>query len=269
VTWNGQLNTVEQLWDSPDLVTWDGQLNTVECGYRYSDSRIAICRGDGLGHSSYGSCVGKFAETCPGSLWYVSCADVQKVKGPTTTPAPTAPAEATATTEATAEATTEAPADDATTEATAEATTEAPADDAATEATAEATTEAPADDATAEATAEATTEAPTDDATAEATTEAPAELGTEAATAAPTTTAPITAAPEATFPLAVVKEASGGDWVTVTCDDGQQVLGGGCNAVGSPHIMQRNGPFGVNGWKCGGHGGDKTAWVICGSLQAS
>jgi len=74
----------------------------------------------------------------------------------------------------------------------------------------------------------------------------------------------------------VMKKKMGGDWVSVRCDPGKKVVGGGCNAQNSPHIFEYNGPIGewvkkswkkkdyvFDGWKCGGHGGKKTVWAIC------
>jgi len=63
----------------------------------------------------------------------------------------------------------------------------------------------------------------------------------------------------------VVKSASGGDWVTVKCDEGQKILSGGCRAHAPPHIFQKNSPEGEDGWTCGGHGGQKKVWALCSS----
>jgi len=61
---------------------------------------------------------------------------------------------------------------------------------------------------------------------------------------------------------------SGGDWTTVQCNAGQKVLGGGCNAAGSPYKMQYSGPDGDDRWKCGGHGGNKEVWAVCATKDA-
>lgn len=60
-----------------------------------------------------------------------------------------------------------------------------------------------------------------------------------------------------------LKEVEGGDWTTVSCDSGQVVTGGGCQALESPHKMEYNGPDRRSAWKCGGHGGRKKVWAIC------
>jgi len=60
-----------------------------------------------------------------------------------------------------------------------------------------------------------------------------------------------------------LKEVQGGDWTTVKCDKGKKVVSGGCNAKDRPYIFQYNGPEGKDGWKCGGHGGNKQVWAIC------
>jgi hypothetical protein len=54
----------------------------------------------------------------------------------------------------------------------------------------------------------------------------------------------------------------GGDWHDTQCPAGTVVVSGGCQAHGSPHKYEYNGPFG-NGWKCGGHGGPKKVWAVC------
>merc|ERR1719281_557927 len=59
------------------------------------------------------------------------------------------------------------------------------------------------------------------------------------------------------------KQVQGGDWTSVYCDAGQNVLSGGCQANGAPHHFSYNAPIGKNGWRCGGHGGPKKVWVIC------
>jgi len=62
-----------------------------------------------------------------------------------------------------------------------------------------------------------------------------------------------------------IKEENGGDWKTVKCDGGKKVIGGGCQAKNNPHRFERNAPQGDDGWKCGGHGGNKRVWAICSS----
>jgi hypothetical protein len=67
-------------------------------------------------------------------------------------------------------------------------------------------------------------------------------------------------------PGIVIKQSNGGDWTSIACDNGHKLTGGGCDAVGSPYKFQYNGPNGNNGWMCGGHGGEKTVFVICSAL---
>ena len=55
---------------------------------------------------------------------------------------------------------------------------------------------------------------------------------------------------------------NGGDWDGVNCGAGYTLIGGGCNAGASPHVMQKSGPVG-NGWQCGGHGGSKHTYAMC------
>jgi hypothetical protein len=60
-----------------------------------------------------------------------------------------------------------------------------------------------------------------------------------------------------------------GDWGGVSCPGNYQVIGGGCNARTSPFVMSSSSPqsiYGarqVNGWQCGGHGGNKQSWAMC------
>merc|ERR1719379_2605715 len=65
------------------------------------------------------------------------------------------------------------------------------------------------------------------------------------------------------LPKIVIKEADTGDWGRVGCDAGTFVMGGGCQARGSPHVYEKSAPDG-NGWGCGGGGGPKRIWAICG-----
>jgi len=64
-------------------------------------------------------------------------------------------------------------------------------------------------------------------------------------------------------PKIMIKEADTGDWGRVECDAGTFVMGGGCQANGSPHVFEKSAPDG-NGWGCGGGGGPKRIWAICG-----
>eukprot|EP00928_Gymnodinium_smaydae_P004022 TRINITY_DN11411_c0_g4_i1.p1 TRINITY_DN11411_c0_g4~~TRINITY_DN11411_c0_g4_i1.p1 ORF type:complete len:4239 (+),score=800.52 TRINITY_DN11411_c0_g4_i1:23-12739(+) len=56
---------------------------------------------------------------------------------------------------------------------------------------------------------------------------------------------------------------AGGDWTTATCEVGQRVVGGGCEAITKPFKYLYNAPFGRNKWMCGGWGSIKKVWVIC------
>lgn len=61
--------------------------------------------------------------------------------------------------------------------------------------------------------------------------------------------------------MLTVKEIRGGDWTMASCDAGQRVTGGGCQADGDPHLMQYSGPEAhLGAWKCGGHGGTRKHW---------
>ena len=66
------------------------------------------------------------------------------------------------------------------------------------------------------------------------------------------------------------------DWDNIMCPSDYRLLGGGCNAGNAPHVMQASKPTGngdahhpctgssCNGWMCGGHGGSKSAYAMCG-----
>jgi hypothetical protein len=54
-----------------------------------------------------------------------------------------------------------------------------------------------------------------------------------------------------------------GDWHTVTCANDMTVIGGGCIAETAPFVMEASRPQG-NGWECGGHGGQKSVYAMCG-----
>ena len=60
-----------------------------------------------------------------------------------------------------------------------------------------------------------------------------------------------------------VVQASGGDWTTATCPEGQKVIGGGCDATAEPYKFSKSGPDGDSTWVCGGFGGAKTVWAFC------
>eukprot|EP00928_Gymnodinium_smaydae_P052296 TRINITY_DN360_c0_g4_i1.p1 TRINITY_DN360_c0_g4~~TRINITY_DN360_c0_g4_i1.p1 ORF type:complete len:4318 (-),score=748.48 TRINITY_DN360_c0_g4_i1:161-13114(-) len=62
--------------------------------------------------------------------------------------------------------------------------------------------------------------------------------------------------------IPVIKTKNGGDWVSVECDAGHKVIGGGCQAHGDK-LYSRSAPVGDNKWECGGLGGDKKVWAIC------
>jgi len=60
---------------------------------------------------------------------------------------------------------------------------------------------------------------------------------------------------------ASMREKAGGHRVTVQCESGWKVAGGGCDA--QPGLFQYSMPDGDNGWTCGGHKSRKRVWVIC------
>jgi hypothetical protein len=62
------------------------------------------------------------------------------------------------------------------------------------------------------------------------------------------------------------KRMSGPDWTTVECDAGQWLVGGGCDAAGSPWTYEYSGPDGPTKWKCGGHGTPKHVWIMCSAV---
>jgi len=75
-------------------------------------------------------------------------------------------------------------------------------------------------------------------------------------------------ASERSFPVgshlgqALVREKAGGHRISIRCEDGWKVAGGGCDAQPG-HVFQYSMPDGDNGWTCGGHKNRKRAWVIC------
>jgi len=60
-----------------------------------------------------------------------------------------------------------------------------------------------------------------------------------------------------------IKSCSGTDWVNCSCDDGYYVSTGGCHPSSAPHTFQSSYPMNLTTWRCGGHGGTKTATVLC------
>eukprot|EP00928_Gymnodinium_smaydae_P052294 TRINITY_DN360_c0_g2_i1.p1 TRINITY_DN360_c0_g2~~TRINITY_DN360_c0_g2_i1.p1 ORF type:complete len:4395 (-),score=487.31 TRINITY_DN360_c0_g2_i1:145-13329(-) len=66
----------------------------------------------------------------------------------------------------------------------------------------------------------------------------------------------------------VTKIAEGGDWTDVHCDNGQRIIGGGCEATQEPHVFQQNSPNGETVWRCGGYGGNKKTWALCSGTMA-
>jgi len=65
------------------------------------------------------------------------------------------------------------------------------------------------------------------------------------------------------MPVHIVR-SDGGDWHTASCPKGTIGIGGGCDAHGSPHIMQFAGIVSdMTGYECGGNGASKTSWAIC------
>lgn len=63
-----------------------------------------------------------------------------------------------------------------------------------------------------------------------------------------------------------------GSGATVQCEVGQTMMGGGCQSVGgkdNANKFERNSPFKPVGWKCLGHGGDKTLWTTCHTTYVS
>lgn len=55
----------------------------------------------------------------------------------------------------------------------------------------------------------------------------------------------------------------GQDWTETSCDSGQKILAGGCNAFSGPHVMQWSAPTSTTNWKCGGSGSKKEIWLTC------
>lgn len=49
----------------------------------------------------------------------------------------------------------------------------------------------------------------------------------------------------------------------MSCDAGQYLTGGGCNANSAPYKMQYNGPVNETTWRCGGHHSSKHVWALC------
>jgi hypothetical protein len=41
------------------------------------------------------------------------------------------------------------------------------------------------------------------------------------------------------------------------------LMGGGCINNLSPHYYQGSYPENLSSWRCGGHGGSKTVYIIC------
>ncbi|CAD7957665.1 unnamed protein product [Amoebophrya sp. A120] len=53
------------------------------------------------------------------------------------------------------------------------------------------------------------------------------------------------------------------DWVTATCPKSYKMIGGGCDVVKHPHILQKHGVKNKNKYQCGGHGSQKRAYATC------
>jgi hypothetical protein len=56
---------------------------------------------------------------------------------------------------------------------------------------------------------------------------------------------------------------SGGDWLECDCPEGKYLQTGGCDAGGTPNIVQASHPVSLTRWRCGGHGGGKRIDMIC------
>jgi len=67
-----------------------------------------------------------------------------------------------------------------------------------------------------------------------------------------------------TIETTVTTTESGADWADYGCDDGQQILGGGCRSHGGAYKFQTSRPWGnADKWQCGGHGSSKDVTLIC------
>lgn len=67
-----------------EMVTWGARSdNYIACERVSPANWVGICRGDGLGNSTWGQCVVEPETRCEGSLWFVSCDDIQATYVPT------------------------------------------------------------------------------------------------------------------------------------------------------------------------------------------
>lgn len=69
-------------------------------------------------------------------------------------------------------------------------------------------------------------------------------------------------------PACYVHTVSGGDWLDASCPNGHTLIAGGCDASDKPYHVRQAAAVSPTTFRCGGHGGPKTAFLTCCDLTA-